>query len=54
MDKEFFDKVREGYLQIQKREPERFIVISGIGSPEEIHYKIIQLFNDQLLKLRGL
>lgn len=54
MDKEFFDKVREGYLQIQKREPERFIVISGIGSPEEIHYKIIQLFNDQLSKLRGL
>lgn len=54
MDKEFFDKVREGYLQIQKREPERFKVISGVGRPEEIHYKIIQLFNDQLLKLRGL
>lgn len=54
MDKKFFDKVREGYLQIQKREPERFKVISGVGRPEEIHYKIIQLFNDQLLKLRGL
>lgn len=54
MDKEFFDKVREGYLQIQKREPERFKVLSGMGSPEEIHFKVVKIFNDQLLKLRGL
>ncbi|MCX8056165.1 MAG: dTMP kinase [Ignavibacteria bacterium] len=54
MGKEFFEKVREGYLEIQKREPERFKVINGNASPEEIHKKIVQLFNDKLISLRGL
>lgn len=54
MGKEFFEKVREGYFQIQKREPERFKIINGIGNPEEIHKKIVQIVNDKLISLRGL
>ncbi len=53
MGKEFFEKVREGYLQIQKREPERFKIINGLGNPESIHTKIIQIVNDKLISLRG-
>ncbi len=54
MGKEFFDRVREGYLQIQKREPDRFKIINGVGSPSEIHKQIVQIFNDKLITLRGL
>lgn len=53
MGKDFFERVREGFLQIQKREPNRFKIIDGIGSPDEIHKKIVQLFNDKLIELRG-
>ncbi len=48
MGKEFFERVREGYLQIQKREPERFKVINGVDEPEEIHKKIVEIFNNKL------
>jgi len=54
MGKEFFERVREGYLQIQKREPDRFKIINGVGSPSEIHKQIVQIFNDKLITLRGL
>jgi dTMP kinase len=54
MGKEFFERVRNGYLQIQKREPNRFKIINGMRSPEEIQKDIIQIFNDKLITLRGL
>ncbi|MFN4111490.1 MAG: dTMP kinase [Ignavibacteria bacterium] len=54
MGKEFFERVRDGYLQIQKREPDRFKIINGVGSPSEIHKQIVQIFNDKLITLRGL
>jgi dTMP kinase len=54
MGKEFFERVRNGYLQIQKREPDRFKIINGMRSPEEIQKEIIQIFNDKLITLRGL
>jgi len=54
MGKEFFERVRNGYLQIQKREPDRFKIINGMRSPEEIQKDIIQIFNDKLITLRGL
>lgn len=54
MGKEFFERVRKGYLQIQKREPERFKIINGVGNPSEIHKQIVQIFNDKLITLRGL
>lgn len=52
--KEFFERVRSGYLEIQKREPERFKIINGLSSPDEIHKKIVQIFTDKLISLKGL
>lgn len=36
----FFQKAREGYLQISKNEPERFITLDGSKNPELIHGNI--------------
>lgn len=44
MGKEFFDKVREGYLKIHDLEPERFYIIDGNNSIESTHKKILELF----------
>jgi dTMP kinase len=52
--KDFYERVRQGYLEIQKREPERFKIINGLGSPDEIHKKIVQIFLDKLISLKGL
>jgi dTMP kinase len=38
---EFYDKVRKGYLEIAEREKERFVIISGERSIEEIRKDII-------------
>lgn len=53
MGKEFFERVREGYLLIQNREPERFKIINGVGNPFDIHKKIVQIFHDKLISQRG-
>lgn len=39
---EFFSRVREGYLKISRREPQRISVIDGQGSIEEVHNRINQ------------
>jgi dTMP kinase len=38
----FHDKVRNGYLKLASREPERFTVIDAAGSEEEVRNKIIR------------
>jgi dTMP kinase len=47
-DLEFHKKVRDGYLQIAAREPERIKLIDASGSIEEIHRKIIKIITDFL------
>lgn len=42
MDKEFFEKVRDGYLQIAKLYKDIFVIIDGSGSSEEVAEKIWQ------------
>lgn len=39
---EFHEKVREGFLQIAKLEPDRVVVIRADGSPEEIFSEVLQ------------
>ena len=39
----FFNRVREGYLDISKQEPDRVKVISGEDTINEIHNKIVEL-----------
>ena len=40
---EFFERVRQGYLEIAKQEPERVKVIDSAQSVEEIHNKVLEL-----------
>lgn len=40
-DRGFFERVRKEYLNIALDEPDRFIIIDGIKSIEEIHMQII-------------
>jgi dTMP kinase len=51
-DLKFHKKVRDGYLQIAAREPERIKLIDGSGSIEEIQRKIIDLVT-YCIKSRG-
>lgn len=46
----FHDKVRQGYLELARQEPSRFVVIDAAGSPEEV----IQRLRAPLAKRLGL
>ena len=43
--KEFFNRVRQGYLQIAKNEPQRVKVIDSTQTIEKIHTDVINLIN---------
>lgn len=43
---EFFNKVRNGYIEISKQEPNRVKLIYGKDSIESIHNQIIELTNE--------
>lgn len=40
---EFFERVREGFLEIAKKEPERVKVVDSTQTIEEIHQQILEL-----------
>ena len=42
--KEFFERVRQGYLKIAQNEPNRVKVINSVDSIENIHKQVVQLF----------
>jgi len=44
----FFTRVRNSYLEIAKREPERVFVVDARGTPEQTHAKIAGLISDKL------
>jgi dTMP kinase len=39
----FFEKVRQGYLQQAKAEPERIVIVDAGRSPEAIHASLLTL-----------
>lgn len=41
MDKDFHQRVRKGFLEIAKNNPQRIVVIDGNQSPQQIHQQII-------------
>jgi dTMP kinase len=45
---EFFNRVRNGYLEIAKSEPDRVKVIDATKSIEEIHQEVIKIVNNLL------
>jgi dTMP kinase len=44
----FFTRVRSGYLEIAKREPERVGVVDARGTPEQTHAKIMTIVSIKL------
>jgi dTMP kinase len=40
---EFYDRVRRGYLKIAEKEPERFKIIDGSGSIDEVHARVSEV-----------
>ncbi len=47
---EFHKRVREGFLDIAKNEPKRFVVLDGKKSIKEIHNDVISIINKELNK----
>jgi dTMP kinase len=45
---EFYTRVREAYLGIARREPERFRVIEAMGTMEEIHANVVSILSETL------
>lgn len=43
---EFFNRVRNGYLELAKQEPERIKVVEAKGSIDEIHAKVLDIFKN--------
>jgi len=53
MDKEttgFYTRVREGYLKIAAKEPERFLVIDADGSTNEVQMRVVDIVTEFLDK----
>lgn len=51
MDKEtaqFYSRVREGYLKIAAREPERFRVVDAKGSTDEVQMRVVEIVTEFL------
>ncbi len=42
--KEFFERVRQGYLKIAQKEPNRVKVINAVDSIDSIHKQVVELF----------
>lgn len=45
---DFHKKVRQGYLDIAKKEPERFVVVDATLGIEELHQKIVKIVDSKL------
>ncbi len=46
----FHERLRKGYLELARQEPERFIVIDASGSIDEVTEKIIEAYNHRINK----
>jgi dTMP kinase len=42
---EFYQQLRNGFLQLAKAEPQRIIVLDATLSPKELHHQIISYIN---------
>ena len=44
-ERDFYERVRDSYLGIAEREPERFVVLPAGDSKEEIHKRVLEIVN---------
>jgi dTMP kinase len=44
----FFARVREGYMTIAKREPQRVVAVDASGTPRQTHGKIVETVHQKL------
>ena len=49
--KDYHDRVRKGYLEMAKAEPDRFVVINAMQTPDEIANEIAQIFEERYQKM---
>jgi len=45
---EFFRRVRQGYCDIARREPQRFRIVDGRGGIDEVHQRVSHVMDDFL------
>lgn len=45
---EFFNRVRYGYLELAKQEPDRIKVVDSTKNIDEVHKKVIEIINNKL------
>lgn len=48
---DFHNRVRKGYLELAKQEPQRIKVLDATKSIEEIHNNVIEIINEKLKNL---
>lgn len=46
---EYFERVRQAFLQLAASEPERFIVIDGTQSPEAVQEQLTRIITDRVI-----
>lgn len=44
---DFHENLREGYLEIAKAEPERFVVLNAATTIEDLHQQVVKLVNER-------
>ena len=47
---EFFNRVRNGYLELAKQDPDRIKVIDATQSIENVHDNVLKIFEDKFLR----
>jgi len=47
MDIKFHQNLRNGFLQIAKENPQRCVVIDAIGTPQEVHQKVLKVIEQK-------
>lgn len=45
---EYMHRVRDGYFLLSRREPDRFRIVSALGTPEEVSARVIEALGDVL------
>jgi dTMP kinase len=47
---QFQQRVAEAYEDIARREPERFVIVDGSGTPEEVHRRVMTVVEPRLAR----